>query len=103
MVEEHFVNPPRINKIGQVGASKDMATYVIEVTDLKYEVRLDLRGCLEAVVTSRLPKGSIPYKQYANGEVGNRVTDLKSEVRYDLRGCLEAVVASEAAKRVHTI
>ena len=43
--------PPRINKIGQVRASKDMATYVIEVTDLKYEVRLDLRGCLEAEVT----------------------------------------------------
>ena len=43
---------PLIDKIGQVRASKDMATYVIEVTDLKYEVRLDLRGCLEAVVTS---------------------------------------------------
>ena len=42
VVEEHFVNPPRINKIGQVGASKDMATYVIEVTDLKSEVRHDL-------------------------------------------------------------
>ena len=32
---------PRINKIGQVRASKEMVTYVIEVTDLKYEVR----GC----------------------------------------------------------
>ena len=49
-------SPPRINKIGQVGASNDMATYVIEVTDLKSEVRHDLRGCLEAVVTSEAAK-----------------------------------------------
>ena len=35
-------SPPDINKTGQVGASKDMATYVIEVTDLKSEVRHDL-------------------------------------------------------------
>ena len=48
--------PPDINKTGQVGASKDMATYVVEVTDLKYEVRHDLRGCLEAVVTSEAAK-----------------------------------------------
>ena len=47
---------PRINKIGQVGASNDMATYVIEVTDLKSEVRHDLRGCFEAVVTSEAAK-----------------------------------------------
>ena len=44
--EEGFIEKrashPRINKIGQVGASKDMATYVIEVTDLKSEVRHDL-------------------------------------------------------------
>ena len=33
-----------------------MATYVIEVTDLKSEVRHDLRGCLEAVVTSEVAK-----------------------------------------------
>ena len=49
-------SPPCINKIGQVGASKDMATYVIEVTDLKSEVRHDLQGCLEAVVTSEAAK-----------------------------------------------
>ena len=41
-VIEKRVSPPRINKIGQVRASKDMATYVIEVTDLKSEVRHDL-------------------------------------------------------------
>ena len=33
-----------------------MATNVIEVTDLKSEVRHDLRGCLEAVVTSEAAK-----------------------------------------------
>ena len=33
---------PLIYKLGQVGASKDMATYVIEVTDLKSDVRHDL-------------------------------------------------------------
>ena len=47
---------PLIYKIGQVGASNDMATYVIEVTDLKSEVRHDLRGCFEAVVTSEAAK-----------------------------------------------
>ena len=45
--------PPRINKIGAVGTSKDKATYVIEVTS---EVRIDLQGCLEAVVTSESAK-----------------------------------------------
>ena len=35
-------SPPDINKTGQVGASKDMATYVIEVTDLISEARHDL-------------------------------------------------------------
>ena len=48
--------PPDINKTGQVGASKDMATYVIEVTYLKSEVKHDLRGCLEAVVASEAVK-----------------------------------------------
>ena len=33
-----------------------MATYVIEVTDLKSEVRFDLQGCLEAVVASEAAK-----------------------------------------------
>ena len=37
---------------GQIGK----ATCVIEVTDLKYEVGLDLRGCFEAVVTSEAAK-----------------------------------------------
>ena len=41
-VIEKRASPPRINKIGQVRASKDMATNVIEVTDLKSEVRHDL-------------------------------------------------------------
>ena len=44
-----------------------MATNVIEVTDLKSEVRHDLRGCLEAVVTSEAAKRSISYKLYAHG------------------------------------
>ena len=48
--------PPRINKIGAVGTSKDKATYVIEVTDFNSEVRIDLQGCLEAVVTSESAK-----------------------------------------------
>ena len=47
---------PRINKIGHVGAFKDRATYVIEATDLKSEVRHDLQGCLESVVTSEAAK-----------------------------------------------
>ena len=45
-----------IFEIQAVGGQIDMATYVIEVTDLKYEVRLDLQGCLETVVTSEAAK-----------------------------------------------
>ena len=45
-----------IFEIQAVGGQIDMATYVIEVTDLKYVVRFDLRGCLEAVVASEAAK-----------------------------------------------
>ena len=63
--------PPCINKIGQVGASKDMATYVIEVTDLKSEVKHDLRDCLEAVLTSETAKTFHISKGGGGGGGGN--------------------------------
>ena len=60
MEKEVFIwkraSPPRINKIGQVKASKDMAIYVIEVTDYNSGVRFDLWGCMEAVVASEAAK-----------------------------------------------
>ena len=55
-----FVNLRLIFEIQAVRSRIDKASYVIEVTDLKYEVRLDLRGCLEAVVASEAAKND-PY------------------------------------------
>ena len=49
-------SPRWIFEIQAVGGQMDMVTYVIEVTDLKSEVWHDLRGCLEAVVTSEAAK-----------------------------------------------
>ena len=65
---------------------------VIEVADFKYEVRFDLRGCLEAVVASEAAKR-------AHTTLCTWISRyFKSEVRFDLRGCLEAVVALESSK-----
>ena len=36
-----------------------MMKCLIEVIDFKYEVRFDLRGCLEAVAASDAPKWAI--------------------------------------------
>ena len=36
-----------------------MIKYLIEVTDLKSEVRFDLSGCLEALVATETPKGTM--------------------------------------------
>ena len=53
----HNWSPPRvICEIQALRGQIDMAIYVIEVTDLKSEVRHDLLGCLEAVVTSEVAK-----------------------------------------------
>ena len=73
---------PLIYKIGQVGASNDMATYVIEVTDLKSEVRHDLRGCLEAVVASEAVKRDHTIQAICTWLLW--VTDFKYDLRSDL-------------------
>ena len=63
-----------------------MATYVIEVTDLKYEVRLDLRGCLEAVVASEAA-----IRLYINNihmdmqEIGSPILNLLIDFACDAR------------------
>ena len=82
-----------------------MDKYVIGVTDFKSEVRVYLRGCLEAVVASEAWPVPLPYHisnmhmdKYVIG-----VSDLKSEVIFDLRGCLEDEVASDDAKSAHTM
>ena len=47
-----------------------MVTYVIEVTELNFEVISDLRGRLEAAMASEAVKGS--WKQYAHGYRDNQ-------------------------------
>ena len=39
-----------ILEIVAIRGQKSMVTYVIEVTELNFEVRYDLRGCLEAIM-----------------------------------------------------
>ena len=60
-----------------------MATWVIEVTEFDYEVRCDLRGCLEAAMASEATKMAvigIMHKDTRVVEVG----DFKYEVKFGL-------------------
>ena len=47
-----------------------MYKLVIGVTYFKYEVRFDLLGFWRMYWLQRLPKGLIPYKEYAHDYVG---------------------------------
>ena len=75
-----------------------MVTYVIEVTELKFEVRYDLRGCLETTMASEVMKIAIRNNMHIDMRV-IRATDLKSKDRSGLRGYLEAALAIEAVQR----
>ena len=80
-----------------------LGTRVIEVADFKSEVRLDLRGHLEAIMRSEERCRCLNHLkeaftgQRSMGTLIIEATELKSEVRFGLRGHLEATMASEAS------
>ena len=57
------------------GSQRDMGTYVIEVTELNFEVRCDLRGHLEAAMASEAVGGNMHMDTRVI-----KVADVKSEV-----------------------
>ena len=72
--------PPRmyvcvIYLMEALGSQRDIETYVIEVTELIFEVRCDLRGRFEAAMASEAVEGNIHMDTRVI-----RVADVKSEV-----------------------
>ena len=57
------------------GSQRDMETYVIKVTELNFEVRCDLRGCLEAAMALEAVGGNMHMDTRVI-----KVADVKSEV-----------------------
>ena len=57
------------------GSQRDIETYVIKVTELNFEVRCDLRGCLEAAMASEAVGGNMHMDTRVI-----KVADVKSEV-----------------------
>ena len=60
-----------------------MATYVIEVTEFKYEVICGLRGHLEAATASEATKMAVRCNMHIDTRVID-VDDSKCEVIFDL-------------------
>ena len=56
-----------------------MGPHVIEVTELNFEVRSDLRGCLEAAMASEVTKMAVGGNIHMDTRV-IKVVDFKSEV-----------------------
>ena len=54
-----------------------MGSYVIEVTELNFEVRSDLRGCLEAAMASEATKMAVKGNMHMDTMV-IRVANFKS-------------------------
>ena len=71
----HVWPPYKILEIVAIRGQKSMVTYVIEVTELNFEVRYDLRGCLEAIMALEEVGGNMHMDTRVI-----RVADFKSEV-----------------------
>ena len=61
---------------------RGMGTWVIEVTEFDYEVRCDLRGCLEAAMASEASKMAVRGNMHNDTRV-IEVADFKSEVKFE--------------------
>ena len=59
--------------------------WVIKITEFNSEVRCDLRGYLEAIMTSGATKMAIRGNMHMDTRV-IEVTDFKSQVKFDFRG-----------------
>ena len=78
-------------EIVAIRCQKSMITYVIEVTELNYEVKCDLRGRLEAAMASEATNITVICNIHMDARVVE-VNEFNSEVRCDLRGYLEAAM-----------
>ena len=61
-----------------------MATWVIKIIEFNSVARCDLRGCLEAIMTSEATKMAIRGNMHIDTRV-IEVTNFKSELKFDLR------------------
>ena len=62
-----------------------MATWVMEVTEFNYEVRMDLRDCLEAAMASEATKMAVRGNMHIDTRV-IEFADFNSVVKFELRG-----------------
>ena len=53
---DHVCLPGKIYPMAVLRGQRGMGTWVIEVTEFDYEVRCDLRGCLEAAMAPEASK-----------------------------------------------
>ena len=73
-----IVLPYNILEIGAIRGQKSMVTYKIEVTELNFEVRSDLRGCLESAMASEATK-AVRGNMHMDTRI-IKVAEFKSEV-----------------------
>ena len=74
-----IVLPPyNILEIGAIRGQKSMVTYKIEVTECNFEVRSDLRGCLESAMASEATK-AVRGNMHMDTRI-IKVAEFKSEV-----------------------
>ena len=57
-----------------------MEPYVIDVTELDFEVRSDLRGCLQAAMASEATQMAVRGNMHMDTRI-IKISDFKSEVK----------------------
>ena len=60
---------------------RDMEPYVIDVTELDFEVRSDLRGCLQAAMASEATQMAVRGNMHMDTRI-IKISDFKSEVKW---------------------
>ena len=72
----------KIELMGPFRRPRDMGSWVIEVTEFDFEVRCDLRGCLEATMASEVTKMAVRGNMHNDTRV-IEVADFKSKVKFE--------------------
>ena len=78
-----FGLPVLIYPMAVLRGQRGMETWDIEVTEFNYEVRCDLRGCLEATMASGATKMAVRGNMHNDTRV-IEVADFKFEVKFEL-------------------
>ena len=77
-----FGLPGKIYPMAVLRGQRGMRTWGIEVTELDYEVRCNLQGCLEAAMASEASKMSVRGNMHNDTRV-IEVADFTSEVKFE--------------------